>query len=227
MNVVVRAAAPSGRRPLATLRRFAREAAAVSAAALEHCDFCGEPIPRQHRHLLEVAPREVTCVCYPCSILFNNQAASQGRFRLIPDRRLYLPDFRMTDAQWQGLRVPVGMAFFFHGSAEGQVMAFYPGPMGAVEAALEADIWREVEENYPLLRAMEPDVEALLANRTRGAAEYFLVPVDECYRLVATIRSTWRGLSGGQDVWKAVDAFFTSLKARSRAVASTMKGDHA
>jgi hypothetical protein len=66
---------------------------------------------------------------------------------------------------------------------------------------------------------MEPDVEALLANRvgaTRGvAAEYYIVPIDECFKLVGLIRLHWRGLSGGTEVWREVGKFFASLKERA------------
>jgi len=61
----------------------------------------------------------------------------------------------------------------------------------------------------------------LLVNRVghvRGAApaEYYLVPIDECYKLVGLIRANWRGLSGGSEVWEKVGQFFTRLKERSR-----------
>jgi hypothetical protein len=34
----------------------------------------------------------------------------------------------------------------------------------------------------PALSALQPDVEALLVNRARGARQYFVVPIDACYR---------------------------------------------
>ena len=75
---------------LSALRRFAREESAkteaVEALQQERCDLCGGAIPPEHRHLLEVATREIVCVCRPCSILFDREAASEGRYRLVPDR---------------------------------------------------------------------------------------------------------------------------------------------
>jgi len=76
-----------------------------------------------------------------------------------------------------------------------------------------------VEAN-PVLNQMEPDVTALLVNRVghvRGAApaEYYLVPIDECYKLVGLIRAHWRGLSGGTEVWREISAFFVALKKRA------------
>ena len=63
------------------LRRFAQEEtgnrAAEETVPEERCDLCGAPIPPDpdHRHLMEVATREISCVCRPCSILFDSKAA--------------------------------------------------------------------------------------------------------------------------------------------------------
>jgi hypothetical protein len=70
---------------------------------------------------------------------------------------------------------------------------------------------------------MEADVEALLVNRighVRGfaAAEYYVLPIDECYKLVGLIRANWRGLSGGTEVWREIGQFFDGLKRRATVV---------
>jgi hypothetical protein len=204
-----------------SLRRFAAEekdAKAAEAAQEEQCDLCGEPIPPGHRHLLEVSTREIMCVCRPCSILFDSEAASEGRYRLVPDRRLFLEDFEMDDAQWESLRIPVDMAFFFYNTPAGRVAAFYPSPMGPTESLLKLSSWEELEQNNPVLHGMERDVEALLVNRVRGDREHFLVPIDECYSLVGLIRTHWRGLSGGREVWEKIEGFFEELREGSRTV---------
>jgi hypothetical protein len=46
----------------------------------------------------------------------------------------------MSDAQWDTLRIPVDMAFFFYSAPAERVVAFYPSPMGTDGVALEA--WR-------------------------------------------------------------------------------------
>ena len=207
-----------------SLRRFAeaesekatREAA---EAALEHCDLCSEPIPPGHRHLLDVSSREMMCACRPCSILFDRQAASEGKYRRVPDRRLCLEDFALDDVQWESLRVPVDMAFFFYSTPAERVVAFYPSPMGPTESLVKLGAWEELERGNPVLKSMERDVEALLVNRVRGARDHFLVPMDECYGLVGLIRTRWRGLSGGREVWEEVGRFFEELRKRSRTVA--------
>ena len=80
------------------------------------------------------------------------------------------------------------MAFFFHNTQAERMMAFYPGPMGATESLLDLGAWETLEEANPVLVTIEPDVEALLVNRARGAREHWLVPIDECYGLVGLIR---------------------------------------
>jgi hypothetical protein len=203
------------------LRQFAREESesatkASAEAAQEYCDLCGEPIPSEHRHLLEVSTREIMCVCRPCSILFDSEAASEGRYRLVPDRHLFLEDFEMSDVQWESLRIPVDMAFFFYSTPAGRVAAFYPSPMGPTESLLKLSAWEELESYNPVLEGMQRDVEALLVNRIRGAREHFLVPIDECYSLVGLIRMHWRGLS--REVWDKIDRFFEELRERSKII---------
>ena len=198
------------------LQRLARQARQTSAANLERCELCSAVIPTTHRHLLALPAREVCCVCYPCSVLFDREAASEGRFKLIPDRHLALPDFDLGDGEWQRLRVPVGMAFVLLDSSVDQPRAYYPSPMGATQTLLEPEDWQAVTDRNPILGSLRPDVEALLVNRLRGTRDHFLVPIDDCYRLVGIIRTTWRGLAGGAEVWTQVDAYFADLRARSR-----------
>ena len=212
-----------------SLRRFAQEeseraAKEAAEAAQEHCDLCREPIPSEHRHLMEVSTREIMCACRPCSILFDSEAASEGKYRLIPDRRLFFENFEMSDAQWESLRIPVDMAFFFYSTPAERVVAFYPSPMGPTESLLKLSAWEELEKGNPVLEGMEWDVEALLVNRVRGAREHFLVPIDECYSLVGLIRMHWRGLSGSREVWEEIRRFFEGLRERSKTVGGGGRG---
>ena len=130
----------------------------------------------------------------------------------------------LTDAQWESLRIPVDMAFFFHSAPVGRVVAFYPSPMGPTESLLKLETWQELEEANSVLKDMEQDVEALLVNRTRGAREHFLVPMDQCYSLVGLIRMHWKGLSGGTEVWEEIENFFEELRRRSRTVTRESSG---
>ena len=204
-----------------SLRRFAEEESERSAkaeAAPEHCDLCGEPIEPEHRHLLEVSSREMKCACRPCSILFDSEAASEGRYRLVPDRRLSLEDFEMSDARWESLRVPVDMAFFFYSTPAERVVAFYPSPAGATESELPLEAWDRILEADPELGVLLPDVEALLIRSDDGVLRCNLVPIDACYELVGRLRMLWRGFDGGREAHEAMDAFFAKVDARSKVV---------
>ena len=101
------------------------------------------------------------------------------------------------------------------------MLAFYPSPAGATQSHLPSEAWEQLLADNPRLAELEPDVEALLVYRVGENRQYFRAPIDECYKLVGLIRSTWRGLSGGGDIWRAIAEFFRELKARSREVART------
>jgi Family of unknown function (DUF5947) len=200
------------------LRKLARRGGEEREAQQELCELCGEPLPPTHRHLLDLESRELMCACRACTVLFDRREAGGSHFRLVPDRRLLLGDFSLDDVAWARLRIPVDMAFFFHHSGLGRTVAFYPSPMGPTESQLGLDAWDEVEEANPVLRTLEPDVEALLVNRARGARQHFLVPIEEPYRLVGLIRTRWRGLTGGEEVWREIEGFFRELSERSKKV---------
>jgi hypothetical protein len=197
----------------AALKQFARKRPLV-----ERCEMCSLELPPQHEHLVDPANRKMVCSCNACAILFEGQSGT--KYKRVPRQVLYLPDFQLTDAQWDGLMVPIEMAFFFKSSPERRIIALYPSPAGPTESLLSLDTWSDIEEANPVLRKMETDVSALLVNRighVRGAApaEYYLVPIDECYKLVGLIRTHWRGLSGGTEVWREIGGFFTALKKRA------------
>jgi hypothetical protein len=201
---------------MSRLLEVVRRGASEREAALERCELCGEPIPEEHRHLLEVATRELRCTCRACSILFDRPEAAEGRYRLVGDRCLAVGDFALDDVMWAELRLPVDMAFFFHSTPAGRVMAYYPSPMGPTESQLELTAWTSLEAANPILRSLTPDVEALLVNRVRGARQHWIVPIDECYALVGLIRAHWRGLTGGSELWEEIRRHFEALDRRAR-----------
>ncbi len=204
--------------PLASSRlgKLAQRSTTEREAAMEHCELCSLPIAPEHRHLLNLVDRELMCSCQACSLLFDSTAAGGGHYRLVGDRRLTIADFEMSDLAWEELRIPVEIAFFFNSSAEGRVMAYYPSPAGPTESLLGLEAWHELEVSNPVLGTMAPDVEALLVNRARGARQQWIVSIDECYALVGLIRTRWRGLTGGKEVWEAIGEFFEDLDRRSR-----------
>ena len=201
---------PSFETAVGVLRQFARK-----PRPAERCELCGVEVASQHPHLLDPVARKLACACGACALLFSNHSAA--RYKRVPRLVRLLPNFHMTDAQWDSLMIPINMAFFFRSSPEARVVAMYPSPAGATESLLSLEAWNEIAEDNPALQQMEPDVEALLVNRIGhthrfGDDEYYLLPIDQCFRLVGLIRSHWRGFSGGTEVWQQIAAFFDSLR---------------
>ncbi len=197
----------------ATIRQFVR-----ARAPVERCELCSAQLAADHPHLIEPTARKLVCACDACAILFSGSA--ETKYRRVPRRIRLLTDFQLTDAQWESLMIPINLAFFFNSTPAGHVVALYPSPAGPTESLLGLDAWEEIAQSNPVLNEMEPDVEALLVNRVGSArgytgAQYYIVPVDECYKLVGLIRAHWRGLSGGAKVWEEIAVFFNRLKERS------------
>jgi hypothetical protein len=195
----------------AALRRLMRQ-----PPQAERCDFCGAELAEGHQHLIEPEPRELICVCDGCAVLFDSEG--ETKYRRVPRRGRSLPDFRLTDLQWESLMIPIGLAFIFKDSA-GKLVALYPSPAGPTESSLDVAAWEELELENHVLREMRPCVEALLVNRVGVAREYFIAPIDECFKLVGLVRTNWRGLSGGAEMWTLIEQFFAGLKMRSGACA--------
>ena len=191
------------------LERVIRRAGTRRRDAQEHCELCSEPLPEEHRHMLDTDSGSgvgtVLCACRACSILFNRDAASNGHYRLLPERRL-----RLAGVDPSGLGVPVGLAFLI-AQPDGAVRAHYPSPGGATQWEIGAEPWRAVVRDCPVLAELVPLVEALLVNTTGDRREAWLVPVDDCYRLVAIVRREWTGLTGGHRVGPAIERFFDEL----------------
>jgi len=202
------------------LRKLARQSADKKEAELEHCEMCAAPVGPSHWHLIDLHNGELMCACQACKLLFDREAAGAGHYRLVPDRRLRLEDFALDDPRWEALRIPVEMAFFFHSTRHERVVALYPSPAGPTESLLELEAWKEIERDNPILGSMKHDVEALLVNRARGKREHFLVPIEDPYRLVALIRTHWRGFSGGKEVWERIEGFFGELSKKAKTVAN-------
>jgi hypothetical protein len=186
--------------PTSALQRVIRRGSGLRSA------LRAAPVPAGHRHLLDTEAAAVPCLCQACSLLFSRDAASEGRYRLVPQRRT-----RLSAVPTKGLGIPVGLAFFVMGG-NGTVIAHYPSPAGATQWEVDPQAWASVVDHCPTLRTLQPDVEALLVNTARGQQHHWLVPIDDCFRLVAVVRQEWKGLSGGSRVWPEIERFFAELK---------------
>lgn len=183
---------------------------------VDRCEMCAGAIPAEHRHLVDVEEQRLKCVCRACSLLFSEQASVNHRYCLVGDTvRGELTDFELDDALWDSLGIPVGLAFFYFDSGAGRVTAMYPSALGATTSQLPLDEWGKLAEQNPVLRSLTADTEALLVNRTRGRRDHWIVPIDRCYALVGLIRAQWKGINGGEDVWREIDGFLERLRRES------------
>jgi hypothetical protein len=214
---------------------------------VEQCEMCAESISSEHSHVASLAERRLLCSCRACYLLFTQEGAGARRLRAIPDRYSKLPEFAISDAQWDLLSIPVNVVFFFNQSqpvdpadaaadrvdaAVGSVatVACYPSPAGATESMLDLELWQQILADNNVRSALpevEADVEALLVRRFEaldgaGHTDCYLVPIDACYELVGLVRQHWIGFAGGAEVWQHIDRFFDRVAARcpSRAAPS-------
>jgi hypothetical protein len=186
----------------------------------ERCDVCGAGIGGEHDHLVDLRARSLLCACHPCYLLFSHEGAGGGRLRAVPHRYLELPELAAARERLESLDVPIGLAFFFRSSATGRVTAFYPSPAGATESELPLVAWNELVTAIPMLATLATDVEAVLIRRLEAAVDAFIVPIDASYELVGRIRRSWRGFTGGDEVWREIDDFFARAAERARATAA-------
>lgn len=199
------------RRFTAAGRSRARNDGAGAGHDADRCEMCGDALGDRHGHVVDVEQRSVQCTCRACYLLFTQEGAAGGRYRSVPERVGHDPGRPMTSQDWEDLEIPVAMAFFLYNSVLGRVVAGYPGPGGVTECELDLAAWNRLAAAYPLLAAMEPDVEAIFVSRP----ETFLIPVDECYSLVGELRLRWQGFDGGSEARAAIASFLAGLRRRA------------
>ena len=198
--------------PFATLRRLA--SSRTLPEQIERCELCCAALLPEHRHLLEAATRKIVCACDACALRF--QAVLDGRFKLVPRDAHSLPGFRLADAEWESFTLPINLAFFFYHSSSKKMTALYrvrraqrnrcfPFPLGNNSSLITLS-WNV---SSPMWRRSSLIGWSPHATTTSG-------PIDQCFELVGLIRASWRGFSGGEDVWRKINGFFGRLKERSR-----------
>lgn len=206
------------REPLKVLERIRDRSVARRPRPGEVCELCGEPIPDEHGHLVDLKIRNLMCACRPCYLLFTPDGAGGKHYLAVPDRYIFFEDFSLSSAQWDSLQIPVSTAFFFVNSELQRVAAFYPSPAGATESLLSLETWDEVLAVNPSLATILPDVEAFLVHKDKAGQnpQCFLVPIDACYELVGEMRKLWRGFDGGKEAHEAMDAFFERVRTKAK-----------
>lgn len=189
----------------------------------EACELCADPVPSEHRHVVDLERRSLLCSCRACALLFEfdgvhasaEPGAPPGRYRTVPDRYVRIAPVTLPPQAWAALQIPVGIVFVISNSLLGRTVAFYPSPGGATESELPLDAWDEIVAANPLLARVAPDVEAVLIRTDADEPQCHVVPVDRCYELVGALRLHWRGFDGGQEVREHIAAFFADVERRA------------
>lgn len=200
----------SGRLPstlVAGLGRLARPEP-VEEAESEQCEICGQGVSEDHRHLLELGERRILCACEPCIAM----RSGLENYCPVGTRFVWLDDVDFPAELWAAFQLPIGLAFFFRSTGVDAVVALYPSPAGATESELHLESWNKLVELNPILENLEADCEALVVNRMGDEPQHAIVPIDECYRLVGLIKSTWEGISGGSAIENSVPKFFEYVR---------------
>ena len=181
------AAADRDRMP--ALMRLAQRSTVAREAALEHCELCGTAIGPEHRHVLELATRDVKCACRPCGLLFERAE----RMRLIPS------DVRRAEAV--DLGVPVDMAFVVRVDGDVQGLLSEPGRADRVAAGgrRPASSWPTTSRRCWCATTVPGSSASTSASRSSGSSA-----------------RTGAGITGGAEVRRELDAFFEGLDRRAR-----------
>jgi uncharacterized protein DUF5947 len=191
------------------LRGLAKPQAPQPASTEERCDLCGTSVPSDHRHLLNLYERQIVCVCEGCW----GMRSGDDELRPTGTRTLWLEDFELPEELWAQFRLPIGLAFFMFSSVTNCIVALYPSPAGATESELHFETWDRLVGLNPVLRDLEPDAEALIVNRMSDPPQFAIAPIDRCYMLVGLVKLAWEGISGGQEVERAIERYFDDLRA--------------
>jgi hypothetical protein len=195
---------------VAGLRRFARRPPSRRPPPGDgpRCELCPLSLARDHKHLLDLEERRIICVCPTCWSIRSGEA----RYRPTGSRTLWLEPFALSDEQWAAFQIPIGLAFFMRSTTTGAIVGLYPSPAGATECELDLDAWDRLVEANPVLEDLDPDAEALIVNRLAAPHVFAIAPLDDCYRLVGIIKSTWEGITGGSAMESAVQQYFDDLR---------------
>lgn len=193
------------------ISKLRKIATPLAEEEVEKCDFCGRILSADHRHLVDLSAMKFKCTCEMCIVLL----AENSTYKPLPQRYLELKGFNISDSLWSDFLIPVNMAFFVISTNRGGTVAYYPAPTGATESKLKMEAWNQLLQLNPILNHLAPDLEALLVNRLDEQGQYYIVPIDSCYKLAGMIRVGWKGIFGGSEVNEIIRKFFSELQEKS------------
>jgi hypothetical protein len=173
----------------------------------EKCDFCGKSVSK-HRNMIKVSEMRFMRACEMCSFI----QSVRGDYKLIPTQIKFLKDFYISEELRMEFIIPVNIAFFVFNSSRNSIVASYPAPSGAIELNLKMETWKKLETINSTIKDLKSDIEALLVNRLEMPVQYYIAPINLCYKLVEIIKTTQKGVFGGKQTEYAIQNFFRELK---------------
>lgn len=216
-------------RSLSVLERFVRGRAVSPEAPA--CELCAVPVGDGHRHVVDLEDRRLLCACGACAVL--SARSSDGRFRTVPGEVRAPRGWSIRAEDFDALGITVGLAFLVRSSKLGRWTVVLPSPAGPTEAELSDAARATFEQGLgphgrAFVATVEAEVEALLVRRRRdGSSGAYIVPIDVAYELAGLIRQRWSGISGGDEVDGALDAFFARLAERAEPKATIARFERA
>ena len=207
--------------PYDVLTRITSSRSAPEPAG-ERCEMCSEPIADEHQHVVNVAARQLMCVCRACYLLFTDTRPScvTARCRTAIWR---FPISRWIAAPGRHCRSrsawPSSSPTPRWGARSPSIPA-RPGRPNPSWTWIPGTRCSGADSRVDLLA---DDVEALLVrvpedgdDGETAQPQTYLVPIDACYEFVGRLRMLWRGFDGGQEARAFIDGFFAQIQARSR-----------
>lgn len=177
----------------------------------ERCELCALPLPARHDHLYELRARAVRCACTGCALIVPT--SERSLYRRIPVRRDAVAID--LDAWLARLGSPVGIAAIV-ARDDGRTTVSYPGPAGLAETDLDLDVAaaldvaiRDASAGHHMVggaddTALAREVEALVIANLPSMRGAWIVGIDVVFKMIAELRASWEGMTGGQRVGEAI-----------------------
>ena len=151
--------------------------------------------PPEHRHLLDLQRAALLCACR--AVLDPVRPPRRGRrpLRLVPERAGGCSTTSSSTTRCGRARHPGRPGVLLPEHAPPVAWSRSTRARSApTESLLELTAWDELARRTRCSRELQPDVEALLVNRTGERARALARPVDRCYELVGAHPHALEGL---------------------------------
>ena len=160
------------------------------------------------------APDSLRMRCLRVALRRHGGSEIQARFRTASNSS---PNFEMTDGQWESLMIPINWPSSFAPASRTERSRSIPARRARLNRCCRSTHGQRSSRAIRVCIHSSPTsrlCSSIAYGHAHGLtrAEYYIAPIDECYKLVGLIRTNWKGLSGGTEVWDEVGRFFAELR---------------